>query len=105
MCCGAHHLGRIFAAHGLDVRLMSPEYARPYVKAQKNDDRDAAGIAEAATRPIIRVTLHDLPNRLPLAIVENAGGPPAIAKPTAADTRPPKRSSNSCRRGLRYCSP
>ena len=28
-CCGAHHLGRLFAAHGHDVRLMSPEYVRP----------------------------------------------------------------------------
>lgn len=53
-CCGAHHLGRRFAAHGHDVRLMSPEYVRPYVKAQKNDDRDAEGIAEAATRPTMR---------------------------------------------------
>jgi transposase len=53
-CCGAHHLGRLFAACGHDVRLMSPEYARPYVKAQKNDDRDAEGIAEAATRPTMR---------------------------------------------------
>ena len=39
-CCGAHHLGRIYAAHGHNVRLMSPEYVRPYVKAHKNDDRD-----------------------------------------------------------------
>jgi transposase len=53
-CCGAHHLGRAFAAHGHDVRLMSPEYVRPYVKAQKNDDRDAEGIAEAARRPTMR---------------------------------------------------
>jgi transposase len=53
-CCGAHHLGRLFVAHGHDVRLMSPEYVRPYVKAQKNDDRDAEGIAEAATRPTMR---------------------------------------------------
>ena len=53
-CCGAHHLGRLFAAYGHDVRLMSPEYVRPYVKAQKNDDRDAEGIAEAATRPTMR---------------------------------------------------
>ena len=37
---------------------MSPEYVRPYVKAQKNDDRDAEAIAEAATRPTMRfVTL------------------------------------------------
>ena len=53
-CCGAHHLGRVFAAHGHEVRLMSPEYVRPYVKAQKNDDRDAEAIAEAATRPTMR---------------------------------------------------
>jgi len=53
-CCGAHHLGRVFAAHGHEIRLMSPEYVRPYVKAQKNDDRDAEGIAEAASRPTMR---------------------------------------------------
>ena len=53
-CCGAHHLGRLFAACGHDVRLMSPEYVRPYVKAHKNDDRDAEGVAEAATRPTMR---------------------------------------------------
>ena len=33
---------------------MSPEYVWPYVKAQKNDDRDAEAIAEAATRPTMR---------------------------------------------------
>ena len=53
-CCGAHHLGRALTARGHEVRLMSPEYVRPYVKAQKNDDRDAEAIAEAATRPTMR---------------------------------------------------
>ena len=53
-CCGAHHLGRSVVAQGHAVRLMSPEYVRPYVKAQKNDDRDAEAIAEAATRPTMR---------------------------------------------------
>lgn len=53
-CCGAHHMGRALAALGHEVRLMSPEYVRPYVKAQKNDDRDAEAIAEAATRPTMR---------------------------------------------------
>ena len=52
-CCGAHHVGRALAGQGHEVRLMSPEYVRPYVKAQKNDDRDAEAIAEAATRPTI----------------------------------------------------
>jgi len=53
-CCGAHHMGRALAALGHTIRLMSPEYVRPYVKAQKNDDRDAEAIAEAATRPTMR---------------------------------------------------
>jgi transposase len=53
-CCGAHHLGRLLRSQGHTVRLMSPEYVRPYVKAQKNDDRDAEAIAEAATRPTMR---------------------------------------------------
>jgi hypothetical protein len=53
-CCGAHHLGRLLAAQGHTVRLMSPEYVRPYVKSHKNDDRDAEAIAEAATRPTMR---------------------------------------------------
>jgi transposase len=53
-CCGAHHLGRKLREQGHKVRLMSPEYVRPYVKAQKNDDRDAEAIAEAATRPTMR---------------------------------------------------
>ena len=54
-CCGAHFLGRTFQAQGHTVRLMSPEYVRPYVKAQKTDDRDAEAIAEAATRPTKRL--------------------------------------------------
>jgi transposase len=53
-CCGAHHLGRLLRDHGHQVRLMSPEYVRPYLEAQKNDDRDAEAVAEAATRPTMR---------------------------------------------------
>ena len=54
-CCGGLIIWvGVFAAHGHHVRLMSPEYVRPYIKAQKNDDRDAEGIAEAVTRPTMR---------------------------------------------------
>ncbi|MCW0001741.1 IS110 family transposase [Pararhizobium sp. YC-54] len=53
-CCGAHHLGRVLGARDHAIRLMSPEYVRPYVKANKNDDHDAEAIAEAATRPTMR---------------------------------------------------
>lgn len=48
------YLGRLFLSQGHEVRLMSPEYVRPHVKAQKNDDLDAEGIAEAASRPTMR---------------------------------------------------
>lgn len=47
-------MGRVLAQQGHEIRLMSPEYVRPYVKSQKNDDRDAEGIAEAASRPTMR---------------------------------------------------
>jgi transposase len=32
-CGGAHHLGRLLRDDGYEVRLMSPEYVRPYLKA------------------------------------------------------------------------
>lgn len=52
-CCGrAHHMGRSLAALGHQVRLMSPEYVRPYVKAQKNDDRDARRSPKRRPHPL-----------------------------------------------------
>ena len=57
-CCGAHHLGRLLAAQGHEVRLMSPEYVRPYVKAQKNDDRDAEAARDHQARQQISAQAH-----------------------------------------------
>lgn len=54
VCRGVHPLGRIFVVQGHEVRLMSPEYVRPYVKANRNDDLDAGAIAEAASRSTMR---------------------------------------------------
>ena len=71
-CCGAHWLGRLFAARGHEVRLMSPEYVRPYIKAQKNDDRDAEGIAEAATRPTMRFVEMKTRDQLDLQTLHRA---------------------------------
>jgi transposase len=51
-CCGAHHLGR--SADIGSRGLVDVARVRPYVKSQKNDDRDAEAIAEAATRPTMR---------------------------------------------------
>jgi transposase len=53
-CGGAHHLGRQLIEYGHDVRLLPPQYVRPFVKTQKNDYADAEAIAEAANRPTIR---------------------------------------------------
>jgi len=71
-CCGAHHLGRQLALQGHEVRLMSPEYVRPYVKAQKNDDRDAEAIAEAATRPTMRFVALKSEAQLDVQILHRA---------------------------------
>ena len=53
-CCGAHHLGRALAAQGHTVRLMPPQYVKPFVKSNKNDYRDAEAGAEAVQRPTMR---------------------------------------------------
>ena len=53
-CCGAHHLGRELEAQGHTVRLMPPQYVKPFVKSNKNDYRDAEATAEAVQRPTMR---------------------------------------------------
>jgi transposase len=53
-CPGAHHWARQITALGHDVRLMPPQYVKPYVKRQKNDSADAEAICEAVTRPTMR---------------------------------------------------
>ena len=50
-CTGAHHWARSFIAMGHTVKMMAPQFVKPYVKSNKNDRNDAAAIAEAATRP------------------------------------------------------
>lgn len=53
-CAGAHHWGREILALGHKVKLIPPQYVKPYVKRQKNDAADAEAIAEAASRPSMR---------------------------------------------------
>jgi transposase len=53
-CAGAHHMARQLAGHGHDVRLISPQFVRPFVKSNKNDFVDAEAICEAASRPAMR---------------------------------------------------
>ena len=53
-CCGAHWLGRKCQDMGHTVKLIPPQYVRPYVKTNKNDFIDASAIAEAASRGSMR---------------------------------------------------
>lgn len=53
-CSGAHHLGRALEVQGHTARLMPPQYVKPFVKANKNDYRDAEANAEAVQRPTMR---------------------------------------------------
>src|SRR5512145_1759927 len=53
-CGGAHYWARRFRAHGHEVKLMAPQFVKPYVKSHNNDSRDAEAIAEAVTRPTMR---------------------------------------------------
>ncbi|HEY4832339.1 MAG TPA: IS110 family transposase, partial [Waddliaceae bacterium] len=50
-CMGAHYWSRIFQSLGHTVKIMSPQFVKPYVMSNKNDRNDARGIAEAVTRP------------------------------------------------------
>ena len=50
-CGGSHHWGRRLAALGHTVRLIPPQYVKPFVRRGKNDRNDAEAICEAASRP------------------------------------------------------
>ena len=53
-CGGAHFWGRAFQAQGHRVRMLSPQYVKPYVKRNKHDAADAEACCEAAQRPGMR---------------------------------------------------
>jgi len=53
-CGSAHHWARTLKGFGHDVRLMSPQFVKPYVKSNKNDIADAEAICEAVARPNMR---------------------------------------------------
>ncbi|EHU0051753.1 IS110 family transposase [Escherichia coli] len=53
-CAGAHFMARRISDIGHDVKLISPQFVRPFVKSNKNDFIDAEAICEAASRPSMR---------------------------------------------------
>ena len=53
-CSSAHHWARELVRLGHTVRLIPPQYVKPYVKRNKTDAADAEAICEAVGRPNMR---------------------------------------------------
>lgn len=53
-CASAHHWARQIQSLGHTVRLIPPQYVKPFVKGNKTDRNDAEAICEAAQRPNMR---------------------------------------------------
>src|SRR5471032_123212 len=53
-CGGAHHWARQLQMRGYTVKLIAPQFVKPYVKSNKNDANDAEAICEAMSRPSMR---------------------------------------------------
>ena len=50
-CSSAHHWARRLQARGFTVKLIAPQFVKPYVKSNKNDANDAEAVCEAMSRP------------------------------------------------------
>ena len=53
-CGSAHHWARELRALGYSVKLIAPQFVKPYVKSNQNDATDAEAICEAMSRPGMR---------------------------------------------------
>ena len=65
---GAHHWAREIARLGHDVKLMPPQFVRPYVKTNKNDAADAEACCEAVQRPGMRFVPIAFINQRPIRV-------------------------------------
>jgi len=53
-CGGAHYWTRVFELFGHKVKIIAPQFVKPFVKSNKNDSADAEAICEAIQRPSMR---------------------------------------------------
>lgn len=68
-CGGAHYWARKLKGFGHTVKLMAPQFVKPYVKTNKNDAADAEAICEAVARPNMRfVPIKDVEQQSVLAL-------------------------------------
>ncbi len=50
-CAGAHHWARQLIQRGYPVKIIPPQFVKPFIKSNKNDANDAQAICEAMGRP------------------------------------------------------
>ncbi|WP_419686240.1 IS110 family transposase [Burkholderia theae] len=62
-CAGAHWLARKLQVFGHQVRLIAPQFVRPFVKGNKTDFADAEAICEAASRPSMHFVAIKTPDQ------------------------------------------
>lgn len=68
-CGSAHYWARKLQAFGHTVRLMAPQFVKPYVETNKNDAADAEAICEAVSRPTMRfVPIKQIEQQAVLAV-------------------------------------
>ena len=68
-CGGSHYWARKLQGFGHTVKLMAPQFVKPYVKTNKNDAADAEAICEAVARPNMRfVPIKDVEQQSVLAL-------------------------------------
>ena len=53
-CSSSHYWARKFKKMGHQVKLIAPQFVKPFVKSNKNDSNDAEAIVEAVSRPSMR---------------------------------------------------
>jgi len=71
-CGGAHFWARKLTELGHTVKLMAPQFVKPYVKTNKNDARDAEAICEAVGRPNMRFVAIKSPEQQALLALHRA---------------------------------
>jgi transposase len=68
-CGSAHHWARELTTAGHEVKLIAPQYVRPFVKRQKNDAADAEAIVIAARQPEMRFVVPKSESQQARAVV------------------------------------
>jgi transposase len=97
-CAGAHCMARKLASFGHQVKLISPQFVRPFVKSKKNDFVDADAICEAASRPAMRFVTPKTESQQMLSALHR------VQESLIRDrTRPPTRCTASCSSSVSVC--